>query len=203
MKHRKINQLGNLTLCAIVVVVLGACATAQNEIMLKQNSTATGVFREVQNEEPRYKGTGDLLITASIKTPVAGYHFFETKTHLHGKPGYPFLLNIDGQAVVWKAAGVTEDAMQPGWAQEAGPEAGPGVRYVVEKRIRLAPGSHTVFFALPEEDYFTQNVIRLEEGRVNILEFRPIYSKSGRGLTENFLYGIKQYEVFLNGNRIR
>ena len=202
MKPRKLNRLGELALCAIAVVVLGSCGTAQKEIMLKQNSTAAGVFREVQKDEPREKETVELLIRASIKTPLAGFHLFESKTHLHGKPGYPFIFNIDGQAVTWKVDGVTEGGTDIAGKQRDGPEVGLGVRYIMEKRIRLAPGPHRVFFCLPEEDHVTESAIQLEEGKVNVLEYRPFYRKPGRGIRNDFLHGIARYEVFLNGSLI-
>ncbi len=202
MKTRKIDRLGGIVLCIMTIFALVACAKVQKETMLKQESTSAGVFREVQKGEPWEKGKGDLLIRASLKTPVAGFHLFEIKTHLHGKPDYPFLINIDGQAGLWKADRITEDLSESGGTEEKGPEAGPGVRYVLEKTIRLAPGSHTVFFALPEDGYFIQNIIQVEEGRANVLEYRPLYRKHSKGVTENFEHGVARYEVYLNGSRL-
>jgi hypothetical protein len=203
MRPGKINHFGELALCAIAVVLLGSCATPQKkEVTLIQNSTATGVFREVRSGESDEEGLVDLLIRASIKTPVAGFHLFESKAHLHGKPGYPFIFNIDGQAATWKIDGITGDGKDPDDKEGNGPEVGLGVRYVMEERIRLAPGTHKVFFCLPEENYITENVIRLEEGRVNVLEYRPLYQKPGRGIRYDFHHGIARYEVFLNGSPI-
>jgi hypothetical protein len=181
----------------------GSCATPQKkDVTLIENSTATGMFREIQNGEAVEKGLADLLIRASIKTPVAGFHLFESKSHLHGKPGYPFIFNLDGQAVTWKVDGVTGDGADVAGKQGDGPEVGLGVRYVMEKRIRLSPGPRRVFFYLPEEDHVTENAISLEEGRMNVLEYRPLYQKPGRGIRYDFHHGIARYEVFLNGGPI-
>jgi hypothetical protein len=203
MKYKNFNRLMTFALYAIMVTVLGACATAQKkEITLNQSSTATGVFQQIQNGEAAKEGSVDLLIKVSIKTPVSGYHLFESKDHLHGKPGYPFLFNIDGQAVVWKADKITEDLPGSGGSLQQGPDTGPGVKYVIEKTIRLLPGSHRVFFALPEENYFTQKIIDVKKEGANVLEYRPIYRKPSRGITENFENGVSMYEVYSNGSPI-
>jgi hypothetical protein len=203
MKYIKINRISNFALYAVLIVALGACAATQKkEMTLKQSSTATDVFREVQNGEAAEKGLVDLVIRASVKTPVAGFHFFETETHLHGKPGYPFLFNIDGQAATWKVDGVTGDGRDVAGKDKDGPEVGLGVKYVMEKRIRLAPGSHRVFFSLPDENYFTENAIMLKGGMVNVLEYRPVYRKPSRGNRRDFEHGVEGCEVFLNSSRI-
>jgi hypothetical protein len=202
MKPKRISVWGKGALCTLLLFLLSACVTAQKEIALKQNSTATGVFKEIQDGAPTPKDVTDLVIKASIKTPVSGYHLFESEKHRHGKPNYPFVFNVDGQAVVWEVDGVPEITSQEGEDKARGPEAGEGFRYLLEKRIHLAPNSHTVFFGLPDEDCRTENMIEIEKNRVNVLEYRPVYGKTGRAISPHFLYGIKGLEVYLNGTRI-
>ena len=196
------KQLGKGVLCILLIAGLAACTTAQKQIALRQNSTATEVFEEVQDQVPPAKNVTDLLIKASIKTPVFGHHLFESETHRHGKPGYPFVFNVDGQGIMWKVDDGYEGPSPDAENQAKGPETGEGFRYLLAKRIRLAPGSHTIFLGLPDEDYFTQNTIDIGIDRVNVLEYRPVYRKTGRGIASHFLHGIKAYELYLNGTRI-
>jgi len=66
-----------------------------------------------------------------------GYFLFEPRDSAQGKPDYPFLLNVDGQAVTWKADGLQE--ITPRYLEDGGrnPEGGTGIRYVLNRRIRL------------------------------------------------------------------
>ncbi|MBA4419102.1 MAG: hypothetical protein C0392_14530, partial [Syntrophus sp. (in: bacteria)] len=83
------------------------------------------------------------------------------------------------------------------------PEAGSGVKYMVEKRLRLKGGEKNLFFGLPEEEYCTDIRIRVLEGKENSLEFKPVYRKGGTRHIRNFKYGIEDFEVFLSGNQIQ
>jgi len=76
-------------------------------------------------------------------------------------------------------------------------EGGKGVRYVVLKTIRLAPGFHRVFFGLPEDKFTCEFDISLKVGK-SILEFKPVYRPCGRP-NASFLNGICDFEIFYNG----
>lgn len=82
------------------------------------------------------------------------------------------------------------------------PEAGSGVKYTVEKRIRLKGGEKTVFFGAPDDGCCKSIRIVLREGKENILEFRPVYGKPGRGTVRNFMSGIERLEAYFNGERV-
>lgn len=104
----------------------------------------------------RPKGFADLVIKASIKTHLESYYILESKESLHGKSGYSFVINIDGQAVTWKVDG-QKDTVPPYDAKgkiSTNPEAGEGVKYSLEKRVRLAACSHRIFFGIPERKVF-------------------------------------------------
>jgi hypothetical protein len=61
-----------------------------------------------------------------------------------------------------------------------------------------------VFFALPDDDYFIEADVTVKEGEQAVLEFKPVYKyKTFPTRIPTFLKGIKQYEVYLNGEKIR
>ena len=63
---------------------------------------------EVKEEVLPPAGYVDLVVRASIKTHLERYYFYESQKTFHGQPGYPFLINIDGQANIWKMDGQDE-----------------------------------------------------------------------------------------------
>jgi hypothetical protein len=189
---------------ALLAIALAGCGTASKEIHSKSQSVRTDVFAEIKLGAPIHEGFAALSITANIKTPLEGYYIFESKESLHGKPGYPFLVSIDGQAVLWKINGVRES--KPPYNKDGktsrDPEAGEGMKYVLGKKLRLYPGVHRVFFSLPEESYFTEIDVNLKNGEDAVLEFNPIYSyKTSPIRIPTFLKGVEKYEAFLNGKQ--
>ena len=126
-----------------------------------------------------------------------------------GKPGYPFLINIDGQAVTWKVGGQEEETPAPCESEER-PEGGKGRRCDLHEKISLRAGSHKIFFALPQEEVFLQFELVLRAGESYMLEFWPVYkqevSLSRRYAKKNpphFLRGVSSFEAFLNGDAIK
>ena len=82
-------------------------------------------------------------------------------------------------------------------------EGGEGRKYTLDQRIRLRPGLHRLFFSLPGDDYFIESDLLLVEGRINILEFKPIYRSKRGSNKRNFLYGLAGGELFFNGKLIQ
>jgi hypothetical protein len=182
-----------------VGTVLAGCMTRSQFMTAKSQSARTGVFREIDGKDAIPKGYADLEISASIKTHVEGFYPIESKDSLHGKKGYPFVLNIDGQAVVWKVDGEADVAP---FHQEYGgrnPEGGEGIRYDIRRKIRLAGGKHKVFLGLPGEGYYREFDVILEDGKAYSMSFEPIYRKDNvRHLRERrFINGIEGYEKTL------
>jgi hypothetical protein len=138
------------------------------------------VFEEVGEKDTVPRKYALLKIRASIKTHTERFYLLESRDSLHGKKGYPFVLNIDGQAVVWKVDGREETI--PIYFEKGGrnPEGGAGVRYDIQKKIRLAAGSHRVFFGLLAEDYYREFDVTLKEGKSYTLAFEPVYKKQRR-----------------------
>ena len=193
----------------VVVLVLGpalvGCGAAAKLIVAKSQSERTGVFTEVTDAGARPQGFADMIVKASIKTHEAGFYIGESGKSPHGTPGYPFVFNIDGQAAVWKVDGQKD--VKPAY-DEIGktsndPEARTGIKYTLEKKLRLRSGTHKVFFGLPEDDYFVETVITLRDGEEAVLEFKPIYRyKTLPTRIPTFLEGINKYEIHLNGVKV-
>jgi hypothetical protein len=179
--------------------VLAGCTTTSQFMKTKSQSARTDVFREIGGKEAIPKGYADLEISASIKTHVERFYPLESKNSLHGKKGYPFVLNIDGQAVIWKDDG--EEEIAPVYHENGGrdPEGGAGIRYDIRKKIRLASRKHKVFFGLPGEGYYREFEVVLEEGKAYSLSFEPVYRKdNARHLRERrFINGIEGYKKTL------
>ncbi len=72
------------------------------------------------------------------------------------------------------------------------------MKYILEKRIRLTPGSHKIFFALPSEIVYSEIEITLKEGQLQPLEFLPVYRGKTRAF-RNFFNGISGLEIQLMG----
>ena len=103
--------MNKLMVCAVTVVLifgLSGCVNTTKTIVSKSQSERTDVFKEVSASDVTPAAFADLLIKANIKTHIAGYFIAESNNQAHGKPTYPFLFNIDGQAVVWNAPGVLD-----------------------------------------------------------------------------------------------
>jgi len=182
-----------------VGTVLAGCMTTSQFMKAKSQSARTDVFSEIDGTEAIPKGYAVLEIKATIKTHAEGFYLLEAKDSLHGKKGYPFVLNIDGQAVVWKVDG--EEEIAPVYHENGGrnPEGGAGIRYDIRKKIRLASGKHKVFLGLPGEGYYWKFDVVLEEGKAYSMSFEPVYRKDNvRHLRERrFINGIEAYKKTL------
>jgi hypothetical protein len=189
-----------ISIALLTCFFLLGCGTASKEIRSKSISTRTDVFREVQREEAPPKEFSDLLIKAQIKTHPEGYYLLESKNSYRGKGLCLFLVNVDGQAVAWEVAGKEEDTPAYDKNRVTIPDGGKGMRYVLEKMIRLHTGRHEIFFALPGESYRTMAEVVLKGGTQNILEFRPVYRNNRP--SPSYLKGISRYDVFLNGDSV-
>ena len=111
------------------------------------------------------------------------------------------MFNIDGQTITWEAEGKKEVTPMSDKDGMPIPDGGEGVRYTLERKIRLHAGPHKVFFALPNDGYYKEFQVNLEEGTQNMMDLHPIYLgfRSSQG---DFLRGIRDYEVLINGNQL-
>lgn len=188
----------------IVVMLLSfalpfiGCAIQPKKIKTESQKDRAVVFSEVKEEKQIPIGFTDVIIKASIKTHEEGFYWFEPKKSMHGKSEYPFILNIDGQVLTWKVDGKKEDI--PPYDEQGNKnfEAGLGIKYVLDKKIRLAGGSHSIILKLPAEKLATKMEIVLKADRSHVLEFKPFYKHHKQHAT-TFLCTIAGYNVFLDG----
>jgi hypothetical protein len=199
------NRNTNLMILLAIGITLSGCGVTTKEIARMSQSERTDVFAEISSEVPVPEGYAELVIRASLKTPIAGYYPFESKGSSHGKTVYTFLINIDGQAVQWQTKGRIH--VLPEYADDKtsqDPEAGEGMKYVLEKKVRLAKGAHKVFFGLPDEPYYTTADISVKSGGLYVLEFKPEYRyKTGPTRIPTFLKGVDKFEVMFKEVMIR
>jgi hypothetical protein len=188
----------------LAFTMLMGCGAAAKTIATKSTSERSDVFRDVAGNEAAPSGYADVLIRASIKTHLEGYYLGESKASAHGKETYPFLFNIDGQAVLWKAEGKKHEL--PKYVDgktNQDPEAGEGMKYVLNKKIRLRGGLHKVFIGLPEDDYYREVMINVKEGEPLTLELKPEYEyKTFPTRIPTYMKGISHYDILVNGNPV-
>jgi len=188
----------------LLVAVLTGCGVAARTIAARSASEKTDVFTEVAGSEVAPSGYADVLITANIKTHLEGFYKGEAKTSVHGKEAYPFVFNIDGQAVLWKAEGKKHELPEYVDGKTShDPEAGAGMKYVLNKKIRLRAGSHKMFFGLPEDDYYREVVINVKEGEAQMLDFKPEYRYKTRPTRiPTYMQGVSKFDILSNGNPV-
>jgi hypothetical protein len=188
----------------LLLAILAGCGAEAKMITAKLQSERVDVFQEMPGGESLPAGFADLVIKACIKTHLEGYHADESNDSAHGKEAYPFLVNIDGQAALWNVAGKRHDL--PKYVDgktSRDPEAGNGMKYVLEKKVRLTAGTHKVFYGLPEEPYYTVVDITVASGHAYVLEFKPKYWHTHLTTTmPTFYKGIISYEVSIDGVKV-
>ncbi len=184
----------------LLVLVMAAapfgCSHVSKEIAAASLDERTDVFHEAGQDEKPSPDVVDLVIKAQLKTNLKGFYILESKDSPHGNPTYPIVVNIDGQHVVWQMEGHKE--ITPLYENgKRAPENGPGMRYLLEKRIRIAPGIHKVFVGLAGDDFDKQFEIQLVRGELNVLELKPIYLRNSHRI-QTYLRGIKDFETILS-----
>jgi hypothetical protein len=196
---KRTRDLVSFLLGLVLLIGLSGCAAEGKRT--KPQGMRTDIFSEVKGKQPPPAGAVDLTIRASAKIPTREHFLLESRIPPPTEGGYPFELNIDGQESVWKVEGILEKTPI---SDEKGrtPEGGEGIRYILDKKIRLAPGAHHVVFGVPYDDYYTEVKASLKEGEPHTLEFQPIYSTGRRGY-ETFHRGISRTRVLLDGVRIK
>ncbi len=133
------NRQTNLMFLIAIGIILTGCGVATKDIARMSQSEKTDVFTEVISGESAPAGYGDVVIKASLKTPLAGYYPLESKSSARGKEIYPFVLNMDGQAVHWQVEGQKHVLPEYVYGKTSrDPEAGEGMKYLLEKKVRLA-----------------------------------------------------------------
>jgi len=172
------KNMVHLVLTLSLAIFLANCGAAREQIRTQSITEREGVFQEVTTTNGPPPGFVDLVVKASLKTHLSGEGTL-LESGDHGGEFHHFVLNIDGQAVTWQVKGVRENS--PIVNGRHFPEEGDGMRYVMEKKIRLHAGPYSIFFGVPEENYTKTVTVNLQEGKSATLEFQPIYSRYKQG----------------------
>ena len=118
-----------------------------------------------------------MVIKASLKTHLPGEGtLLESGSSPHGGPFYHFTVNIDGQAVTWKVPGQRENL--PVVKDRDSQDEGDGMRYTLEKKIRLRAGTHQIFFGVRELNTAKTMIVDLREGSIIYLRIQAHLSKT-------------------------
>jgi hypothetical protein len=128
------NRLISYVAAVVLVAMLSGCSAATKTIMSKSQSERTDSFKEVTASEALPAGYADVIIRANIKTPGEGYYIGESKKAAHGKSDYPFLINIDGQAALWKVEGEKHMLPEEPYSSVTEMSLKDGGQYVLESR---------------------------------------------------------------------
>ena len=206
---------------AIYGIILGSCGTAlHNTIRTNATDKRANVFSEINDQGDPSQGFADVVVRASIKTNDETNSLIESKGIYNGENEYTFSLKIDGQSIIWRVMGERESIDHGDEKDINHQEYGKGIRYVLDKKIRVAEGNHRVVFTIPGKNYLTkQAAINIKAEGKYILEFKPKYKSlcvtthikrrhpkpsysCDRGKI-TFSAGIKDFEISLNGNKIK
>jgi hypothetical protein len=191
------KSLSKQLIAITIGLMLTGCGASSKMIARMSQSERIDIFTEVTSDGPVPAGFADLLIKASIKMPLKGHYPLESRESAQGAPDITFLVNIDGQAALWKAAGRKHELPEYiDGKTSRDPEAGEGMKFVLEKKVRLMAGPHNVFFGLPGDAHNRTTEITLKSGVLYVLEFKPVYwYKRLPTKIPTFLEGIERYEV--------
>jgi hypothetical protein len=196
------NRTSIILFSALLVALLSGCGSALEQINAKSLSTRSDVFVEIKDDEAIPTGYSTVIIKVSIKTQPTGYYLWESNDSFSGKPGFPFVFNIDGQAALWKIDGQQEITSPYDEKGVRIPDGGRGMRYILNKKIRLATGSHKLFLGVPDDEYAQEFVILVKDG-VSTLEFKPVYRGDHQRTAPSFFNGIHSFELFCDGSPIK
>ena len=162
-----------------LLILVANCGAALEQIRTQSKTLCEGIFCEVNTPDGPPPGYADVVIKASLKTPLPGEYRLESGSSPHGGPFYHFTVNVDGQAVTWKVPGQRENL--PVVKGQDSPDEGDGMRYTLEKKIRLRAGPHQIFLGVREKNTAKTMIVDLREGASSTLEFRPIYPRYKHG----------------------
>jgi hypothetical protein len=185
-------------LALLMTLAFFGCAHVTREQIMQKASGEAFSFEETNEKDSQIsEGYSELLIKASIKIPRKEFYLIKTRPPRDENSQYPFVLNINGQGVLLMV-NCTLDKQETYINNKRNPEGGEGLMCLLEKRMRLKPGGYKVYLGLPEEEFETEVTISLADGSSNVLEFKPIYWRSG-DFRRMFWKGISNFAIFFNG----
>lgn len=129
------------------------------------------------------EGFSDLIIQSQIKKNMS----WKLKT-------YFFTFKLEREKYVKEVKGTVEEKsdITNGTVQ--------GVYFSTTVRFRLSVGKHTILFDSPEKFRPVVVSVVVMRGKLNSLEFRPVYAYSKKEKT--FRDSLSEFEAIFNGERI-
>ncbi|MBN1663448.1 MAG: hypothetical protein JW943_07600 [Deltaproteobacteria bacterium] len=202
------KKIFTLLCITLLAVLFSGCGEMLRKEIVTQSLTArSDIFAEVNKDEPVPAEFGVVQINASIKTRTANHYLINLGTSDVGKPAYPFVINIDGQAMEWRIDGKKENTPRFENGKEMS-DGGEGIRYVLNKTIRLKKGSHRMFVGLSRDNIIQEFDLNVKEGR-STLEIIPVYKfapmidiRRPEGNEASFVYGINRLDIHYDGAQI-
>jgi hypothetical protein len=174
------KKIMHSALVVALLILVANCGAVREQIRTQSVTEREGVFQEVTTTDGPSPGFADVIVKASLKTHLSGEGtLLESRNSPHGGPFYHFTVNVDGQAVTWKVPGQRENL--PVARDRHSQDEGDGMRYTLEKKIRLRAGTHQIFLGVREENTAKTLIVNLREGASSSLEFQPIYPRYKQG----------------------
>jgi hypothetical protein len=181
----------------LIALAFFGCAHVTRERIMRRASEEAFSFEEINEKDSQTpEGYCELLIKASIKIPQKEFYLIKRKPPRDENSQYSFVLNINGQGVLLMV-NCTLDEQRTYINNKRNPEGGAGLICRLEKRLRLKSGYYKVYLGLPEEEFETEVSISLADGSSNVLEFKPIYWRSGDN-RRMFWKGISNFDICFN-----
>lgn len=177
---------------------LAGCAGVQQKAHTHNSESA---FTESQGTAIP-AGFGELALQGSIKTHPAGFYPLESGDSHHGSDHYPFVVSIGAQSTTWNVKGVKADTPKyaPDGSDPKDPEAGPGMRYSLDKRLLLKPGVYDVRIELPDDGVEASAKVTVVEGKAVSVNVKPIYRMKDLPVRSPcYRKGVSSIEVLVNG----
>jgi hypothetical protein len=148
-KERKMQKKMIVLIIGIICMALIGCNSAEKIVRQKTINEKSNIFTEIKKGGVVEKGYAVLKIKASIKTHLEDYYLYESASTMHGKPAYPFVININGQAAKWNVDGQKE--VLPLYDKKGeishDPDAGGRYQIYTGKRNSTSPGiAQSVFY---------------------------------------------------------
>ena len=182
----------------VTTLFLFACGHVTREHIMQKASEEATSFEEISGEDKQLpEGYSELIIKARIKIPQKEFYLIKKRPPRNENSQYPFVFNINGQGVLWMV-NCALDKQRTYINNKRNPEGGDGLMCRLEKRIHLKFNSYKLYLGLPEEEFETEVPISLTDCSSNVLEFKPVYRRSGDN-RRIFWKGISNFNIFLNG----
>lgn len=198
----------NLYCLILAMIILNGCA--QSQMVTKNTTSSTDIFKEVAADSNIPQGYSDLMISSNLKTnKPCKYPLDNLFGNKKGTSDYMLLINIDSQITNIECT-LKEENTKGDSIQSC--ESGDGIRYNFKKDLLIKAGIHHLIISIPEDGITIEKEISLPGGTRNLMQLVPQYrGRVAIGKTvppvcstwsANFTRGLKGLTVVLNGKEL-